>query len=98
MRRRAATIERDIPLVLIPHIVMRGVRKHGEDLERVIVRKTRSHFYNVRIRTRPIKREQNCVKKTTTGTPGSVTREDGGSDSFLTIPGGAMHSRRARIN
>jgi hypothetical protein len=57
MPRRPATIERDIPLFLIPHIVMWGVRTHGEELERVIVRKTRSHFYNVSIRTRPIKRE-----------------------------------------
>jgi hypothetical protein len=33
------------------------VRSHGEELERVIIRKTRSHFYNISIRTRPIKRE-----------------------------------------
>ena len=57
MPRRLATIERDIPLFLIPYIVMREVRSHGEELERVIVRKTSSHFYNVSIRTRPIKRE-----------------------------------------
>jgi len=57
MSRRPATMERDIPLFLIPHIVMRGVRTYGEDLERVIVRKTGSHFYNISIRTRPIKRE-----------------------------------------
>jgi hypothetical protein len=57
MPRRPATFERDIPLYLIPHIVMRGVRTHGEELERVIVQKTRCHFYTVSIRTRPIKRE-----------------------------------------
>jgi hypothetical protein len=57
MPRRQATIERDIPLFLIPHSVLRGVRTHGEELERVIVRKTRSHFYNISIRTQPIKRE-----------------------------------------
>jgi hypothetical protein len=57
MPRRPATIEEDIPLFLIPHIVMRGVRMHGEGLERVIVQKTRRHFYTVSIRTRPIKRE-----------------------------------------
>jgi hypothetical protein len=58
MPRRPATVERDIPLFLIPHILLREVRRHGEELERVIVRKTRSHFYNISIRTRPIKRER----------------------------------------
>ena len=57
MPRRPATIERDIPLFLIPHIVKRGVRTHGEGLERVIVSRTHHHFYTVSIRTRPIKRE-----------------------------------------
>jgi hypothetical protein len=57
MPRRLATIERDIPLFLIPHILLREVRRHSEELERVIVRKTSSHFYNISIRTRPIKRE-----------------------------------------
>jgi hypothetical protein len=57
MPRRPAKIERDIPLYLVPHIVFRGVRTHGEELERVIVQKTGRHFYNVSIRTRPIKRE-----------------------------------------
>ena len=50
-------IERDIPLFLIPHIVKRGVRTHGEGLERVTVSRTHQHFYTVSIRTRPIKRE-----------------------------------------
>jgi hypothetical protein len=57
MPRRSATIERDIPLFLIPHVLLREVRRHGEELERVNVRKTSSHFYNISIRTRPIKRE-----------------------------------------
>lgn len=57
MPRRPATMERDIPLFLIPHIVMRGVRTHGENLERVIVRKSSCHFYNISTRTRPVKRE-----------------------------------------
>jgi len=57
MPRRLATVERDIPLFLIPHVLLREVRRHGEELERVIVRKTSSHFYNISIRTRPVKRE-----------------------------------------
>jgi hypothetical protein len=62
MPRRLATVERDIPLFLIPHIVLREVRRHGEGLERVIVRKSGSHFYNISIRTRPIKRELKGAK------------------------------------
>jgi hypothetical protein len=57
MPRRPAKIERDIPLYLIPDIVKRGVVTHGQTLERVIVSKTGNHFYNVSIRTRPVKRE-----------------------------------------
>ncbi len=57
MPRRPAKIERDIPLYLISDIVKRGVVTHGQTLERVIVSKTRNHFYNVSIRTRPVRRE-----------------------------------------
>jgi hypothetical protein len=57
MPRRPAIIEPDIPLYLVPHIVMRGVWKHGEGLERIIVSRNFCHFYNISIRRRPIKRE-----------------------------------------
>ena len=57
MPRRPAKIERDIPLYLIAPVVKREVSTHGEDLERVIVWKTGSHFYNISVRTRPVKRE-----------------------------------------
>ena len=57
MARQPTKIERDIPLYLIPDIVKREVSTHGEDLDWVFVRKTGSHFYNIRIRTRPVKRE-----------------------------------------
>lgn len=77
MPRRPATIERDIPLFLIPHIVMRGIRTHGEELERVIVRKTRRHYYNVSIRTRSIKRELKRGKKYASGIPEANIRVDG---------------------
>ena len=75
MPRRAAVIERDIPLFLIPHIVLRGVRTHGEDLERVIVRKRGSHFYDISIRTRPIKREFRDMR---TPPPRITGSKDGG--------------------
>ena len=50
-----AKIERDIPLYLISCVVKREVSTHGEDLERVIVWKTGSHFYNISVRTRPVR-------------------------------------------
>ncbi len=57
MPRRPAVIERDIPLYLIPYIVRRGVYTHGEELERVDVKKLRRHFYTISIRTKHAKRE-----------------------------------------
>jgi hypothetical protein len=57
MPRRPTRIERDIPLYLVPDIVKREVRTRGEELDWVIVRKTGSHFYNIRIRTKPVRRE-----------------------------------------
>jgi hypothetical protein len=58
MPRRPAKIERDIPLYLIPALVKRGVSIHGERLKRVIVWESRSHFYNISIRTKPIRKER----------------------------------------
>ncbi|MCX6691153.1 MAG: hypothetical protein NTW33_03645 [Methanoregula sp.] len=57
MPRRQTTVERDIPLFIVPHMIMTRIRRHGENLERVIVRKPDSHYYNISIRTRPVKRE-----------------------------------------
>jgi len=57
MPRRQTTTDRDIPLFIIPHVIMKRIRTHGENLERVIFRKSGSHYYNISIRTRPVKRE-----------------------------------------
>jgi hypothetical protein len=57
MPRRQTTVEREVPLFLIPHMIMKRIRQHEEAMERIIVRKTRRHFYNISIRTRPVKRE-----------------------------------------
>ena len=57
MSRRPTKTERDIPLWLIPDIVKREVRTNGEGLDWLFVQKTGSHFYNIRIRTKPIRRE-----------------------------------------
>ena len=76
MPRRAATVAREVPLYLIAHFVQREVRSKGEELERVIVRKTHSHFYNISIRTRPIKRELKA--RPAAGKGGTVHAAGGG--------------------
>jgi hypothetical protein len=69
MPRRQTTVERDIPLFIVPHMIMKRIRTHGENLERVIVRKSGSHYYNISIRTRTVKRE---LKENPAGAGGSL--------------------------
>jgi hypothetical protein len=57
MPRRAAVIVREIPLYLIAYFVKREVLAHGEEIERITVQKTAQHFYNIGVRTKPVKRE-----------------------------------------
>jgi hypothetical protein len=57
MPRRAPFVVREIPLFLIAHIVMREVRKNGEEIERIIIQRTSQHFYNIGVRTKSVKRE-----------------------------------------
>jgi hypothetical protein len=49
--------EERVPLFLLPHMMMRGVRTYGEELEWVMARRMNHHFYTVSIRTRPVRRE-----------------------------------------
>jgi hypothetical protein len=57
MPRQQTTTDREIPLLNIPHVIMKRIRIHGEALECVIVRRSGSHYYNISIRTRPVKRD-----------------------------------------
>jgi hypothetical protein len=56
MARQPTKTER-VPLWLISDIVKREVRTNGDGLDWVFVQKTGSHFYNIRIRTKPVRRE-----------------------------------------
>jgi hypothetical protein len=56
MSRKPTKTER-VPLWLIPDVVKREVRTNGEGLDWVFVQKTGCHFYNIRIRTKPVRRE-----------------------------------------
>ena len=77
MTRRATTVQRDIPLYLPAHIVQREVRINSKELEWVIVRKTRSHFYNVSVRTSPINRELKGKCAATRGEVRAKEKESG---------------------
>jgi hypothetical protein len=57
MPRRAAVVIPDVPLFLIPHILQNGIRIHGDELERVTIKKIFMHVYTMSIRTRGVKRE-----------------------------------------
>lgn len=57
MPRRPTTTEERIPLFLLPHVVMQGIKKNGEELEWVMARRNNHHFYTVSIRTKPVNRE-----------------------------------------
>ncbi len=57
MPRRQTENERNVPLWLIPQVILQGIKKSGEELEWIRVRRTNHRYYTVSIRTRPTKRE-----------------------------------------
>jgi hypothetical protein len=57
MPRRAAVMTQKVPLFLISAIVKKEVKKAGEELVRIVVKKAGRHYYNVSVRTRSISRE-----------------------------------------
>lgn len=79
MPRQQTTPDKSIPLFVIPHVIMQKIRRHGEALERVIVRKSGSHHYNISIRTRPVKRElRSLPDRSGTNVP-VISEEEGGA-------------------
>ena len=57
MPRRKTIREENIPLFLIPHVLMREIRKYNEEVEWLMARRMEQHYYSIRIRTTPVKRE-----------------------------------------
>jgi hypothetical protein len=47
----------DVPLFSIPHVMMQGICRHGEEVEWLEAKRANRHFYMVRVRTRPVNRE-----------------------------------------
>jgi len=61
MSARHPSVEYDIPLYLVPHVIALGIRKRGESVFRISVKRTKQHLYTIRIRT--AKKEGRGVKK-----------------------------------
>ena len=57
MPRRAAVMTPKVPLFLISAIIKKEVKKAGEELVRIVVKKAGRHYYNDSVRTRSINRE-----------------------------------------
>ena len=57
MPRRPTEHDGNVPLWLIPAVILQWIRKVGEDLEWVRIRRTAHHYYTVSVRIRSVKRE-----------------------------------------
>lgn len=56
MPRRPAGIIRKIPLFLIASVIGKEVKRAGEELVRIIVKKAKGHCYDISVRTRSVER------------------------------------------
>ena len=54
MQRRLAVITSKILLFLIPSLVRKEVKKAGEELVRIVVKKVKGHYYDISVRTRSV--------------------------------------------
>lgn len=67
MPRRLTEHNSNIPLWLIPKVILEWIKKFGEELEWIRVKRSELRFYTVSIRTRPIKREYRRVERAAGG-------------------------------
>jgi hypothetical protein len=77
MPRRQTTTDREIPLYLIPHMITKRIRRHGDALERIIVCKSGSHYNNISIRTRRVKRDLRPCRRPVTAGDDSTAKKCG---------------------
>jgi hypothetical protein len=49
--------ETEIPLYLLPQAIARQIRKKGDAVYRISVKRTHWHHYNISVRTKAIKKE-----------------------------------------
>jgi hypothetical protein len=57
MPRRPTETEYGIPLWLIPPVILKWIQTVGEELDWIVVKRSKFHFYTIRVRSRPAKRE-----------------------------------------
>jgi len=57
MDRTYSNEEKEIPLFLLPHAIARQIRKTGDRIYRISVKRTHYHHYNVSVRTKTLPRE-----------------------------------------
>jgi len=57
MPRRPTGHEGGVTLWLIPQIILQKIRKFGEDLEWIRIRKSFHHVYTISVRIRSVKRK-----------------------------------------
>jgi hypothetical protein len=56
MARRPTERESGVTLWLIPQVVLQWIRRVGEDLEWIHIRRSCRNLFDIRIRLRPLKR------------------------------------------
>jgi hypothetical protein len=86
MARDRSNDKADIPLFLLPQIVKEQVRKTGDKIYRISVKRTHWHRYNVSVRTKSLPRElappyvKGCLPDPALapGAPGSAAGSGGG--------------------
>jgi hypothetical protein len=57
MPRRPTETETGVPLSLIPPVILKWIQVVGEELDWIHVRRSKFHYYTIRIRTRSARRE-----------------------------------------
>ena len=55
--RTRSNDEREVPLFLLPHVIARQIKKTGDRVYRISVKRTHWHHYNVTVRTKQVHRE-----------------------------------------
>ncbi|MHB8053263.1 MAG: hypothetical protein ACYDEZ_08290 [Methanoregula sp.] len=54
MPRRPAVVMPRIPLFLILPVLRKELKRAGEELVRIVVRKVKGHYYEISVRTRTV--------------------------------------------
>ncbi|MGB7788833.1 hypothetical protein [Methanoregula sp.] len=57
MPRKPTETENSIPLWLIPQVILKWIHVVGDELDWIHVRRSKFHYYTIRIRTRPVRKE-----------------------------------------